>query len=100
MRRDIILIRVIQLALFASVFGAWHLATRTGPRTLLLPRPDLVWREMQMLWWSGRLWSAAVITVTTIVQAYAIAASAGILVGFLVTRSRTLVRIFEPMLGG
>src|SRR5207244_4017480 len=83
----------IQLALFASVFGAWYFATRTGPRTLLLPPPDLVWREMQALWFSGRLGAAALITVAEILQAYAIAATAGILVGFLVTRSRTLARI-------
>jgi ABC-type nitrate/sulfonate/bicarbonate transport system permease component len=67
---------------------------------LLLPRPELVWREMQTLWSSGRLWSAATITVTEIVQAYVIAAVAGIIVGFLVTRSKNLVRIFEPVLAG
>src|SRR5205085_10147524 len=67
---------------------------------LLLPPPELVWTQMQFLWTSGRLWSAALITVETIVKAYAIAVSAGIVVGFLVTRSRNLVRIFEPMLAG
>jgi putative sigma-54 modulation protein len=41
-------------------------------RALLLPPPELVWREMQGLWASGRLWSAAMVTVTTIVEAYAL----------------------------
>jgi ABC-type nitrate/sulfonate/bicarbonate transport system permease component len=100
MRRDQIVIRTIQFALFASVFGAWFIATQAGVRALLLPPPELVWREMQALWVSGRLWAAATVTVTTIVEAYVLAALAGIVVGFLVTRSRTLVYIFEPVLTG
>jgi ABC-type nitrate/sulfonate/bicarbonate transport system permease component len=100
MRGEQILIRVIQLGLFASVFGAWYWATQSGVRVILLPPPELVWREMQTLLFSGRLWAAAKITLWTIAQAYVIAVVAGIAVGFLVTRSRTLVHIFEPVLSG
>jgi ABC-type nitrate/sulfonate/bicarbonate transport system permease component len=100
MRHDRIIVHSIQLALFASVFAAWYIATQSGVRTLLLPPPELVWREMQVLWTSGRLWSSAVVTLNSIWQAYSIAVIAGIAVGFLVSRSRALVRIFEPMLSG
>jgi ABC-type nitrate/sulfonate/bicarbonate transport system permease component len=100
MRRDRLLIRSIQLGLFASVFAAWYFATQSGVRILLLPPPELVWREMQVLWTSGRLWSAAVVTLNEIWQAYSIAVIAGIAIGFLVSRSRALVRIFEPVLTG
>jgi ABC-type nitrate/sulfonate/bicarbonate transport system permease component len=100
MRRDLVLIRVIQLSLFASVLGAWYGATQSGVRVILLPPIELVWREMQTLWFSGRLWASARITLLTIAQAYMIAVVGGIAVGFLVTRSRTLVRIFEPVLTG
>jgi len=101
MRREQLLIRSIQFGLVAILFGAWWFVTHSSQKLmLLLPRPELVWREMQLLWSSGRLWSAATITVTEIVKAYVIAVVAGILVGFLVTRSRNLVRIFEPMLAG
>jgi ABC-type nitrate/sulfonate/bicarbonate transport system permease component len=100
MRRDRLLIRSIQLGLFASVFAAWYLATQSGVRRLLLPPPELVWREMQVLWSSGRLWSAAVVTLNEIWQAYSIAVVAGVAVGFMVSRSRALVRIFEPVLTG
>ena len=101
MRREQILIRSIQFGLVAILFGAWWFVTHSNQRLmLLLPRPELVWREMQLLWSSGRLWSAASITVTEIVKAYLIAVVAGIFVGFLVTRSRNLMRIFEPMLAG
>src|SRR5205823_11280191 len=100
MRRDLVLVRAIQLVLFASVFGAWFFAAHSGVRAILLPPPELVWREMQTLWFSGRLWAAAKITLSTIARAYVIAVVAGIAVGFLVTRSRALVRIFEPVLTG
>jgi ABC-type nitrate/sulfonate/bicarbonate transport system permease component len=100
MRRDRLLIRSVQLGLFASVFLAWYFATQSGVRKILLPPPELVWREMQVLWSSGRLWSAAVVTLNEIWQAYSIAVVAGIAVGFLVSRSRALVHIFEPLLTG
>jgi ABC-type nitrate/sulfonate/bicarbonate transport system permease component len=101
MRREQVLIRSIQFGLVAVLFGTWWFVTHSNQKlTLLLPRPELVWREMQLLWSSGRLWLAATITVTEIVKAYVIAVVAGILVGFLVTRSKNLVRIFEPMLAG
>jgi ABC-type nitrate/sulfonate/bicarbonate transport system permease component len=100
MRRDRIIVHGIQFALFASIFGAWYMATHAGVRALLLPPPEAVWREMQTLWGSGRLWSAFAVTLSTIAQAYAIAVVAGIAVGFLVTRSRALMSIFEPMLAG
>src|SRR5262245_51857745 len=100
MRRDRLLIRSIQLGLFASVFAAWYLASQAGVRRLLLPPPELVWREMQGLWMSGRLWSAAVVTLNEIWQAYSIAVIAGVAVVLLVSRSRALVRIFEPVLAG
>jgi ABC-type nitrate/sulfonate/bicarbonate transport system permease component len=101
MRREQLLIRSIQFGLVAILFGTWWFVTQSSQKLmLLLPRPELVWREMQLLWSSGRLWSAATITVTEIVKAYVIAVVAGILVGFLVTRSKNLVRVFEPMLAG
>jgi ABC-type nitrate/sulfonate/bicarbonate transport system permease component len=101
MRREQILIRSIQFGLLAILFGTWWFVTQSTQKlTLLLPRPELVWREMQVLWSSGRLGAAASITVTEIVKAYVIAAVAGIIVGFLVTRSKNLVRIFEPVLTG
>jgi ABC-type nitrate/sulfonate/bicarbonate transport system permease component len=101
MRRDTLVIRSIQFGLLAILFGAWWFVTHSNQRLLLLlPAPERVWDQMRALWASGQLWAAAAITVTTIVKAYAIAVVAGIIVGFLVTRSRNLVRIFEPMLAG
>jgi ABC-type nitrate/sulfonate/bicarbonate transport system permease component len=101
MRRQQVFIHSIQFGLFAILFGSWWLITHSAQRMpLLLPPPELVWREMQRLWSSGQLWASAQVTLLTIVQAYAIAVTAGIIIGFLVTRSKALVRIFEPVLTG
>src|SRR5437763_3821939 len=101
MRRDTLLIRSIQFGLLAILFGVWWFVAHPQQRLLLLlPAPERVWDQMWALWTSGQLWAAATITVTTIVKAYAVAVVAGIAVGFLVTRSRDLVRVFEPMLAG
>ena len=67
---------------------------------LFLPAPELVWREMGVLLASGQLWSSLYVTLTSIAKAYAIAVVAGIAVGFVVARSRTLVQMFEPVLSG
>jgi ABC-type nitrate/sulfonate/bicarbonate transport system permease component len=101
MRRDTLLIRTIQFGLLAILFGTWWFVAHSQQRLLLLlPPPELVWTQMQFLWSSGRLASAALITVVTIAKAYAIAVAAGIVIGFLVTRSNNLIRIFEPVLAG
>jgi ABC-type nitrate/sulfonate/bicarbonate transport system permease component len=101
MSRDKVLIHSIQFAIVAILFGTWYFVAQSNQRLLLLlPPPELVWIQMKFLWNSGRLGAAAMITVVTIIKAYAIAVVAGILVGFLVTRSRNLVRIFEPVLAG
>jgi ABC-type nitrate/sulfonate/bicarbonate transport system permease component len=101
MRRETLLIRTIQLGLLAILFGTWWFVAHSQQHLLLLlPPPELVWVQMQFLWSSGRLAAAALITVVTIAKAYAIAVTAGIVVGFLVTRSSNLIRIFEPVLAG
>ena len=99
---DTLVIRTIQFGLFAALFGAWYIVTRSGaaPLKLFLPAPELVWREMGVLVQSGQLWSALYVTITSIAKAYAIAVVAGIAVGFAVARSRTLVHMFEPVLSG
>lgn len=91
----------IQVAVVILLFGAWAYVTH-GSQTLglFLPAPDRVWTNLQAVAVSGALWAAAKITLATIAEAYAIAAAAGILVGFLIARSENLLRLFEPILSG
>ena len=91
----------IQVAVVVLLFGAWAYVTH-GSRTLslFLPAPDRVWANLGTIAASGALWAAAKVTLLEIAEAYAIAAAAGILAGFLVARSDRLTRLCEPMLSG
>src|SRR5262249_1460597 len=96
--RDTLTIRTIQFGLSAALFGAGYGARGTGGTLkLFLPARELVWREMGVLTRTGHLWSALYVTIPSIGKAYAIAVIAGIAAGFAIARSRTLVRLFEPM---
>ena len=57
--RDTILIRTIQFGLLAILFGSWWFVTHSQQRLLLLPAPELVWTQMQVLWNSGQLAAGA-----------------------------------------
>ena len=100
-QRDRILVASIQGAVIAGLLGAWYASTSSSQRlSLFLPPPDRVWKAFHSLATSGQLWAAAKVTMLTIAAAYAIAAGAGLVVGFVVARSERLLRIFEPMLSG
>jgi len=91
--------RLIQLG-FIAVFGAaWYWSTTTGSVSkLFLPEPAAVWLAFSRLVTTGQFWSAVKVTLTTIAQAYAIALVAGILAGYLVSRSRFLIDVLEPII--
>jgi ABC-type nitrate/sulfonate/bicarbonate transport system permease component len=93
--------RLIQLG-FIAVFGAaWYWSTATGSVSkLFLPEPAAVWSAFSRLVATGQFWSAVKVTLTTIAQAYAIALVAGILAGYLVSRSRFLMDVLEPIIAG
>lgn len=100
-QRDNIIVGSIQAAVIACLLGAWYFSTHSSKLlSLFLPPPERVWTAFQAIAASGQLWAAAKITLLTIAEAYAIAAVAGIAVGFLVARSERLLRLFEPMLSG
>ena len=100
--RDTFVIRTIQIGLFVALFGAWYLGTRADdtPLSCFCRRRSWSGARWACCCETGRLWSALYVTIMSIVQAYAIAVVAGIAVGFVVARSRTLVQMFEPVLSG
>jgi len=94
-------VRAVQVGFLALLLGLWFLATEAAHvHRLLLPNPASVWTEMQALAMSGALWGAASVTLTTIAEAYGLAVTLGILIGFSVSRSRHAVRLLEPVLAG
>src|SRR4029079_2174582 len=49
---------------------------------------------------SGEFWPDLKVTLTEIVMAFAISCSAGVALGYLVSRSQYLIKVFEPLLAG
>jgi ABC-type nitrate/sulfonate/bicarbonate transport system permease component len=93
--------RVIQLAFVAAMFGAWLLTGWAGAISpLFLPPILAVWRAFLILVQTSQFWSAVGVTLSTIAKAYSIAVALGILAGYLVTRSRFLTEVLEPLVSG
>lgn len=92
---------LIQFAVIAILGGAWYWSTATGSVSkLFLPEPAAVWLAFSRLVTTGQFWSAVKVTLTTIAQAYTIALIAGIGAGYLVSRSRILIDVLEPIIAG
>jgi ABC-type nitrate/sulfonate/bicarbonate transport system permease component len=93
--------RAIQLAILVFAVVAWIVIGQTGwISPLFVPPIEAVWAAFAQLVQTQMFWSAAGVTLTTIIQAYAIAILLGIPVGYLVTRSRFLTRLLEPVISG
>lgn len=100
-KRSDLTARGIQFAIFVIVMGAWFIIGRTGAISpLFVPPMDAVWLAFIRLVQTDQFWSAVHITLTTIVQAYGIAILLGTLAGYLITRSRILTQLLEPIVSG
>src|SRR5262245_17059894 len=96
-----LLARTVQLAFLAIVGAAWYWATETGSVSrLFLPPPRQVWAAFERLIAAGQFWPAVGVTVMTVAKAYAIATVSGILVGYLVSRSKFAIDVLEPIIAG
>jgi len=93
--------RAIQFAFLGALLVAWFAIGRTGAISpLFLPPMEAVAAALVRLVQTAEFWSAVGTTLTTIIEAYLIAAVLGILAGWLVTRSRFLTRVLEPIVSG
>jgi len=93
--------RAIQLGILASLMAAWFIIGRTGAISpLFVPPMEAVWRAFIGLVQTDQFWSAVATTLRTVGEAYAIAVTSGVLIGYLVTRSRFLTQVLEPIVSG
>ena len=91
--------RLVQLVFLILAVGAWFIVGRTGAISpLFLPPLEAVVQALGGLVRTTEFWSAVGTTLGTIARAYLIACVVGIAAGYLVTRSRFLTRVFEPVL--
>jgi ABC-type nitrate/sulfonate/bicarbonate transport system permease component len=93
--------RSVQLGFVALVGIAWQLAAARGAvNPLLLPAPAAVYREFLTLLRTAAFWPDLKVTLFELGVAFAIAAVAGSTAGYLVSRSRYAIRVFDPLFAG
>jgi len=96
--RSLLSPRLVQLGFVVAFFGAWFIIGRSGAISpLFLPPIEAVWAALNTLVQTPQFRSAVQVTLTTIAQAYLIAATLGILAGYAITRSRFATKVLEPI---
>jgi ABC-type nitrate/sulfonate/bicarbonate transport system permease component len=90
--------RLVQVGFLAAILLLWYLAaTRWGVNRLLLPNPVAVYDNLLDILASGEFVGDLEVTLGELASAFAISASTGLVIGYLISRSAYLVRVFEPL---
>ena len=93
--------RCVQLAFLLILLGLWYAGTNHwGINQLLLPKPQHVAAELIDILRSGEFWPDLLLTLSELAAAFAISMGLGLTIGFMVSRSPVLVKIFEPLIAG
>ena len=100
-RRDRLVSRLIQVGFLVGLLVLWYLATtRWKVSHLLLPNPVNVYNELKDVLASGEYWPDLRVTLSELVIAFAISSTTGITLGYLLSRSQYMIRVFEPLAAG
>src|SRR5215203_3806179 len=93
--------RAVQVSFVVVLLGLWYLGTtrwRISP--ILLPNPVAVWHELKDVLSTGEYIPDLRITLSELAIAFSRSSTAGIALGYLISRSRYSIRVFEPLLAG
>ena len=100
-RRDRLVSRAVQAAFLVTLVLLWYFGTtRWGINPLLLPNPLKVWAELKDILGSGEYLPDLQVTLSEIAIAFLISCTSGVTLGYLISRSQYLIRVFEPLLAG
>jgi ABC-type nitrate/sulfonate/bicarbonate transport system permease component len=100
-RRDKLVSRAVQVTFLVTLVLLWYFGTtRWGINPLLLPNPVKVWAELKDILATGEYLPDLQVTLSEIAIAFLISCSSGVTVGYLISRSQYLMRVFEPLLAG
>jgi ABC-type nitrate/sulfonate/bicarbonate transport system permease component len=93
--------RGVQAAFVIVLLALWYVGTTQGRISpILLPNPVAVWHELKDVLATGEYIPDLLITLTELTAAFAISSTIGITLGYLISRSRYSIRVFEPLLAG
>jgi ABC-type nitrate/sulfonate/bicarbonate transport system permease component len=93
--------RAVQAGFVVVLIGAWYIGTTLGRISpILLPNPLNVYDELIDVLWTGEFVSDLRITLMELAIAFAISSTAGVMLGYLISRSKYSIRVFEPLMAG
>lgn len=93
--------RLVQAGFLFAVLLLWYLATtRWGVNKLLLPNPVNVWHQFTDVVATGEFLDDLRITLMELAIAFLISATSGTLLGYAISRSPYLIKVFEPLFSG
>src|SRR5262249_58030616 len=88
----------VQISFLVGLIVLWFFATtRWGVSPILLPNPAAVARELGHILWTGEFLEDLGITLSELAAAFAISATGGVVLGYLISRSHWRIRVFEPL---
>jgi ABC-type nitrate/sulfonate/bicarbonate transport system permease component len=91
--------RVVQIVFLAALLLLWSLATSVwGVSRIVLPKPVNVWHQLIDVVASGAFLPDLRVTLGELAVAFAISMSLGVSIGYLISRSQYLIKVFEPLL--
>src|SRR6266404_5580730 len=91
--------RLIQAGFLAGLVLIWYLATtRWGVNRLLLPNPVAVYDNLLDILRSGEFVGDLATTLDELAVAFSISVTAGVTLGYVISRSPYAVAVFEPLL--
>ncbi|MDB5644142.1 MAG: nitrate transporter permease [Hyphomicrobiales bacterium] len=100
-RRQVWSSRLTQAGFILVLLSLWYGASNHwGVNALLLPKPQLVWAELVDILRTGEFWPDLLLTLSELAGAFTISLTLGLVVGFLVSLSPALVKVFEPLIAG
>jgi ABC-type nitrate/sulfonate/bicarbonate transport system permease component len=100
-RHDWFVSLAVQLTFLVVLIVFWYLGTtQWGISRILLPNPVAVWHELKIVLATGAFLPDLQVTLTELAVALAISSTSGIALGYIISRSQYLVRVFEPLLAG
>jgi ABC-type nitrate/sulfonate/bicarbonate transport system permease component len=90
--------RLVQAGFVIALVVLWYVAaTRWGVNRLLLPNPVAVYGDLADILWSGEFVGDLATTLGELAAAFSIAVACGLALGYLISRSRAMIEVFEPL---
>ncbi|MPZ55898.1 MAG: ABC transporter permease subunit [Rhizobiales bacterium] len=93
--------RAVQVAFLVGLLLLWYVATNYwGVSHLLLPEPVQVFWQFVDIIKTGEYIDDLKVTLGELATAFAVSCTTGVTLGYLISRSQYLIRVFEPLFAG